>query len=208
MTIMPPPTVVATKRNNGIVRDALVKQRKKGQEHQGAKIKKAYANSLQQSTENVTQALVVTVFVDRQVASHAHGVLTIVVERNSTGAFIACSEAGIIANEQNKKVWWIPSDGYKQISSDEDIMALSPYLLKVQQDIKVGSFDQKTHKKVTLAAAHQNSIGASSPCTKSCCSCIGGRCIARCGCKHAKRRCISTCSFSGNCDNPLNTHQT
>jgi hypothetical protein len=77
----------------------------------------------------------------------------------------------------------------------------------VQQEIKVGSFDQKTHKKATLAVAHQNSTGASSPCKKSCCSCIGGRCSARCGCKRAKRRCSSTCSCSENYDNPLNTHQ-
>ena len=54
-------------------------------------------------------------------------------------------------------------------------MALSPYLLKVQQDNNVGSFDQKPHTKVTLAVAHQNSVGASSPYKKSCCSCIGGR---------------------------------
>jgi small ligand-binding sensory domain FIST len=135
--------VVATKRENDTVRDELVKKRKKAQVHQGEKMKKAYANSLQQSAENVTQASVLTVFVDQQVASHAHRVLVIVVERKSTGAIIACSEAGIITNGLGKKVWWIPSDGYKQISNDEDIMALSPYLLKVQQDIMVGSFDQK-----------------------------------------------------------------
>ena len=203
-----PPNVVATKRNNEVVRLESVEKRKKGQVHQGEKMKKAYADSLQQSAKNVTEASVVTVFVDQQVASHARGVLAIVVEGNSTGAIIACSEAGIITNGQGKKVWWIPSDGYKLISNAEEITALSPYLLKVQQEIKVGSFDQKTHKKVTLAVAHQNSIGASSPCKKSCCSCIGGRCSARCGCKRAKRRCSSTCSCSGNCDNPLNTHQS
>jgi hypothetical protein len=40
------------------------------------------------------------------------------VERKDTGAIIACSEAGIITNGQGKKMWWwIPSDGYKLISS-------------------------------------------------------------------------------------------
>ncbi len=75
MAIRPPPNVVATKRNNDIVRLELVKKRKKEQVHQGEKMKKAYADSLQQSAKNVTQALVVTVFVDRRVASHARGVL-------------------------------------------------------------------------------------------------------------------------------------
>jgi hypothetical protein len=131
-----------------------------------------------------------------------------VVERKDTGTFIACSEAGIITNGQEKKVWWIPSAGYKLISSAAKITALSSYLLQVQKEIKVGTFDQKTHAKVTLAVAHQHSIGAISPCKKSCCSCIGYRCSARCGCKRAKKRCSSTCSCSGNCDNPLNTHQT
>ena len=64
----------------------------------------------------VTVASVVTVFVDRQVASHARGVLAIVVEKKDTGAVIACSEAGIITNGQGKKIWWIPSDGYKLIN--------------------------------------------------------------------------------------------
>ncbi len=127
-------------------------------------------------------------------------------ERNSTGAIISGPKAGIITNGLGKKVSWIHSDGYKQISNDEDIMGLSFYLLKVQQDIKGGSFDQKNHDKFTLAVAHQNSIGESSPRKKSCCSCVGGRCSARCGCKGAKRRCSSTCYCSGSCDNPLNTH--
>ncbi len=34
----------------------------------------------------------------------------------------------------------------------------------MQKAIEVGTFDQKTHAKITLAAAHQHSIGASSPC--------------------------------------------
>jgi hypothetical protein len=111
------------------------------------------------------------------------------VERKDTRTIIACSEAGIITNGQGKKVWWIPSDGYKLISSADKIIALSPYLLQVQKNIKVGTFDQKTHPKVTLVVAHQHSIGASSLYKKSCCSCIGGRCSARCGCKRAKKRC-------------------
>jgi hypothetical protein len=49
-------------------------------------MKKAYANSLNQSAENVSQALVVTVVVDRQVASYARGVLPTVMKRNTTGA--------------------------------------------------------------------------------------------------------------------------
>jgi len=106
-----PPAVVATKRENDTVRDKLVKKRKKAQVHQGEKKKNPYANSLQQIAENVNQALVATVFVDQRVASHARGVLAIVVERKSTGAFIACSKAGIITHGLGKKVCWIPSDG-------------------------------------------------------------------------------------------------
>ncbi len=157
------PTVIDTPQNNDIVREDLVKRkRKKGQIHQGEKMKKAYADSLQQSATNVTQASVDTVFVDQQVVSHARGVLAIVVERKDTSAIIVCSEAGIITNGQGKKVWWIPSDVYKLISSVDKITALSPYLLQVQTEIKVGTFDQQTHTKVTLAVAHQHTIGASS----------------------------------------------
>jgi small ligand-binding sensory domain FIST len=113
-------------------------------------MKKAYADSLKQSAMKVTVASVVTVFVDRRVASHARGVLAIVVEKKDTGAVIACSEAGIITNGQGKKIWWIPSDGYKLISSAAEITALSPYLLQVQQEINEGTFDQKTQAKVKL----------------------------------------------------------
>jgi hypothetical protein len=179
--------VVDTPRNNDTVREDLVKKRKKGQIHQGEKMKKAYVDSLQQSATNVTVASVVTVFVDQWVASHARGVLAIVVERKNTGAIIACSESGIITTGQGKKVWWISSDGYTLISSADEITTLSPYLLQVQKEIKVGTFDQKTHAKVTLAVAHQHTIGASSPCTKSCCSCIGGKCSARCGASVQRR---------------------
>ena len=59
---------------------------------------------------------IVTVFVDQQVASHARGVLAIVVERKSTGTIIACSEAGIITYGLGKKVRWNPSDGNKSRS--------------------------------------------------------------------------------------------
>ncbi len=58
-----PPTVVDTPQNNYKVREDLVKKRKNGQIHQGEKMKEAYADSLQQSATNVTQASVVTVFV-------------------------------------------------------------------------------------------------------------------------------------------------
>jgi hypothetical protein len=61
-----PPTVVDTPQNNDIVREDSVKKRKKGQIHQGEKMKKAYVDSLQQSATNVTLASVVTVFVDQQ----------------------------------------------------------------------------------------------------------------------------------------------
>ena len=77
------------------------------------------------------------------------------------------SAAVIITNKQGKKVWWIPSDGYKLIRTGDEITVLSPYLLKVQQEIKIGTVDQKTHTKDTLAVAHQHTIGASSPCKKS-----------------------------------------
>ena len=68
-------------------------------------------------------------------------------ERKNTDAMIACSEARIITNGQGKKVWWIPSDGYKLISSADEITGLSPYLLQVQQEIKVDTFDQKLIQK-------------------------------------------------------------
>ncbi len=59
-----PSTVVLATRDNNTEREELVKKRKKAQVHQREKMKKAYANSLQESTTNVTQGSVVTVVVD------------------------------------------------------------------------------------------------------------------------------------------------
>jgi hypothetical protein len=53
--------VDVTKRENDTVRDKSVKKRKKAQLHQGEKLKKVCANSLQQSAEHVTQASVVLI---------------------------------------------------------------------------------------------------------------------------------------------------
>jgi hypothetical protein len=61
-----PPTIVPAKKDNDTVREELVKKRKKAQVHQGEKMKKTYANSLQESTTNVTQGSVVTVFIYRK----------------------------------------------------------------------------------------------------------------------------------------------
>ena len=78
--------MVDTTRNDVIVRESLVKKRKQGQIHQGEKMKRAYANSLQQSATNVTQASVVTIFVDQRVASHAHRVLALLLWRGKIQA--------------------------------------------------------------------------------------------------------------------------
>ena len=165
---------------------------------------KSYLSSILKMSAGVTIGSVVTIHVDRRVASHPRGVIAVVFDfKESTGGIIACSESGIICNGMSKKVWWIPSDQYKLIGNADDKTALPRGLLTVQQNVKAGTFDPICYGKCTLSVAHQQSVGASSPCKKGTCGCSGGKCSGRCGCIRGKRGCSSTCSCSGNCANPF-----
>jgi len=123
-----------------------------------------------------------------------------------TGGILACSPKGIIVNGTTRKEWWIASDGYKMQSLPGVVYSgLPPDLLLIQKAIIDGSFHPETHPKCTLGEAHQQSVGASSPCNHGKCGCKKGKCTARCGCLRKNVSCSSSCSCSGNCAiNPKN----
>ena len=193
-----------TKRRFDTVREESAKKKKTHQINQGEKMMLRHSKSLKEAAEEVTIGSVVTIWVDRRVATHPRGVVAIVVDKKLTGGIIACSSAGIIVNGKTRRTWYIPSDQYALQSSADSLTTLPPDLLVVQQDVKENLFNIKTHRTCTISEAHQASVGASSPCKRTTCSCKGGRCNASCGCTRGKRGCNSGCSCNGNCSNPHN----
>lgn len=177
------------------------------QDEQGKKMKKRHIQNLKDIGSNVEPGAVVTLYVDPRVASHARGVTAVVVACcKDTGGILACSPKGIIVNGTTRKEWWIASDGYKMQSLPGVVYSgLPPDLLLIQKAIIDGSFHPETHPKCTLGEAHQQTVGASSPCNKGKCGCRKGKCTARCGCLRKNVICSSSCSCSGNCAiNPKN----
>jgi hypothetical protein len=82
----------------------------------------------------------------------------------------------------------------------DEMVVLSPNLAEVRKQILAGTFSAKQQKKCSLSQAHQEIVGASSPCLRSTCHCRRGQCGTRCGCLRNKRACSSTCSCSGKCE--------
>lgn len=192
-------------RNN--VREESVKKRRLLQDSQGEKMKKRHQESLQQLGKDVRRGSMVTLHIDRRVASHARGVTAVVVDCcPNTGGIIACSSKGIIVNGVGKKEWWIAADMYKlRTNPGELYTAIAPDLAAIQTEIIEGRFDSSTHPKCNLREAHAHVVGASSPCKRNNCGCKKGKCTKRCGCVRNKISCSSTCSCSGNCTiNQLN----
>ena len=52
-----------------------------------------------------------TILVDPQVASHARGVVAIVINSKESGGILAYADGGCIVNSKTKRKWWIASDG-------------------------------------------------------------------------------------------------
>ena len=188
------------KRKYDAVREESAK--KIHQINQGEKMMLRHSKSVKETAEEVTIGSVVTLLVDRRIATHPRGVVAIVVDKKNTGGIIACSSAGIIVNGKTRKTWYISSDQYAFRSSADSLTTLPPDLLTVQHDVKQKLFNIETHPKCTIGEAHQATVGASSPCKKTNCTCKGGRCNASCGCTRGKRGCSSSCTCNGNCSNP------
>ena len=196
---------VGEERLTDIVRAESVRKKRLHQETQGHKMVRRYKASIEEKVKGVAVGSVVTIWVDPRVAAHARGILAIVVDVKVTGGIIACSAAGIIVNGKGKKEWWISGEGYLFKEDQQDMTNLPPELIAVRNTIMGGTFDRKTHRKCTIAEAHQVVVGASSPCGKSTCVCLRGKCTKRCGCYRGKRGCTSSCACNGNCViNPLN----
>ena len=193
-------------KNDGL-REESVKKRRLLQDNQAEKMKKQHAENLKQLGKEVRVGSIVTLHVDKRVASHAHGVTAVVVNCNTnTGGIIACTSAGIIVNGMGKKEWWIAADMYQlRTAPGELYTSITPELAEIQRQIIEGRFDSSTHPKCNLGDAHAYIVGASSPCKRNNCSCKDGKCTKRCGCFKNKVSCTSICSCSGNClINPRN----
>jgi hypothetical protein len=101
-----------TKQRFDTVREESAKKKKTHQINQGEKMMLRHSKSLKEAAEEVTIGSVVTIWVDRRVATHPRGVVAIVVDKKLTGGIIACSSAGIIVNGKTRRTWYIPSDQY------------------------------------------------------------------------------------------------
>lgn len=192
-------------RSNDLLRANAAEKKREFQQKQGEKMKKRYNNSMKDAARAVTVGSVVTIWVDPRVASHARGVIAIVFAAKETGGIQACSDGGVIVNGVTKKEWWIAADGYALKATNDEMVVLSPNLAEIRKQILAGTFSAKQQKKCSLSQAHQEIVGASSPCLRSTCHCNKGQCSNRCGCFRNKRACSSTCSCSGKCKiNELN----
>jgi hypothetical protein len=89
---------------------------------------------------NISFGNVVTVWVDPRVASHARGVVAIVVNFKESGGILACPDGGCIVNRKTKKEWWIASDGYELKARKNEPVTLSPTLAEVQRQVIGGIF--------------------------------------------------------------------
>ena len=77
---------------------------------------------------NVSFGDVVTIWVDPRVASHARGVVSIVVNLTETGGVLACANGGCIVNGQTKRERWIAADGYEVKARKNEPVTLSNLL--------------------------------------------------------------------------------
>ena len=151
------------------------------QQKQGEKMKKRYTDSMRDAARAVTIRSVVTIWVDPRVASHARGVIAIVIAAKETGGILACADGGVIVNGVTQKEWWIAADGYALKAMHDETGSVTKISRGAKQ-ILAGSFSVEQQKKCSLSQAHQEIIGASSPCLRSTCHCKRGQCSKQCGC--------------------------
>lgn len=125
------------------------------------------------------------------------------------GAVKVVTENGVLTHS-SKKEYWIPSDRYSLKYNSTESANISSSLETIRAAVVKGDFNLDAYEKISIPRAHQLTVGASSPCIKSGCSCKDGLCKGNCGCirgtKGGKpRACSSRCSCSGSCSsNPLN----
>ena len=61
-------------------------------------MKKRYTRTMKERASNISFGDMVTVWVDPRVASHAQGVVAVVVNSKETGGILACADGGCIVN--------------------------------------------------------------------------------------------------------------
>eukprot|EP00956_Cyclotella_meneghiniana_P009761 scaffold13538_cov72-Cyclotella_meneghiniana.AAC.3 len=102
---------------------------------------------------------------------------------------VVCGTGLICATDQLKD-YWIPFDGYSVRATADEECPLPNAMNEVRRSIISGDFCLEKCARITIHKAHQEVIGASSPCLKKRCSCKGGRCKGNCGCRRSSRTLI------------------
>ena len=85
------------------MRKESAEKKRKFQEKQGEKMEKRYTDTMKECGSNILFGDVVTVWVDPRVASHARGVVAVVVNSEELGGILACADGGCIVNGKTKK---------------------------------------------------------------------------------------------------------
>ena len=96
---------LSNKRLTDKAQEESVTKKKRSQICQGQKMVDLYSTSIKDAAVDVMVGSVVTLQVDRCVASHPCEVLAIVVDCKDTGGIITCSSSGIIVNGKHKCNW-------------------------------------------------------------------------------------------------------
>ena len=103
--------------------------------------------------------VVVTIRVGSKFVSHSVGVIGVVADAKDTGGLQVVCASGLIN-------YWVPYGEYAIVAKADEDCPLPDDLKNKRKSILNGLFDIATCEKVTLQKAHQEVVGASSPCTK------------------------------------------
>ena len=181
----------ASTRLSDAARDIAMNNKRKHQKQQHERMLRMRKDDM--LSREISPGAVVTVRVGSKVVSHSKGIIGVVGDFNedSGGVRVIC-ESGLID-------YWIPFDEYVVRAKAQDLFPLPPEMNKVRADVISGDINLEEYPTVSLPKAHQEVVGASSPCLKKACRCTGGKCVGTCGCKRARRHCHSGCSCNGNC---------
>jgi hypothetical protein len=142
---------------------------------------------------------VLTLKVDYRTHAHAEGLVVIVYKLNETSSALVCCESGVVTHDGSKGDYWVPSDKFVVSAGAGELAAIPKSLQNIRDAVVDGTYDYGAQLRISYSKLHAKIIGASSPCKRAMCSCKGGLCGNRCGCRKKKIECNSACVCSGNC---------
>ena len=158
---------------------AQAKTRKR-QDVQAQIMQKRYKKSM--NSMGVGPGAVVTIKNDYHDISHPLGTMGVVFDAKETGGIKVCTQWGIIVQGVSRVDYWIPRERYAVTFKAEDMAVISDELDTVRRQVLSNSFDEQSHKKVTLQEAHRALVGGESPKGKRKCRCKSDNCKPGCGC--------------------------